>query len=113
MVNFFAKEKYVLYCEHLQLLLRLELKLKKIHRVLEFNQSEWLKPYIKFNTQKRIEAEKKWRQRWKSTVQINEQCCTWESYGILEKYNRSKTWKQQKRLFKMYMVIKLHVTQNI
>ena len=26
--------------------------------MLEFNQSQWLKPYIEFNTQKRIEAEK-------------------------------------------------------
>ena len=58
MANVFAKEKYLLYCEHLQLLLRLELKLKRIHRKLEFNQWQWLKPYIKFSTQKRIEAEK-------------------------------------------------------
>ena len=29
-----------------------------MHCVLEFNQSWWLKPYIKFNTQKRMEAEK-------------------------------------------------------
>ena len=29
-----------------------------MRRVLEFDQSKWLKPYIKFNTQKRLEADK-------------------------------------------------------
>ena len=38
--NFFDKENYVLHYEHLQLYLRLGLKLKKIHRVLECNQSQ-------------------------------------------------------------------------
>ena len=56
--NVFDKEKYVLHYENLQLYLRLGLKLKKIHRTLEFNRSQWLKPHIEFNTQKRIEAEK-------------------------------------------------------
>ena len=53
--NIFDKEKYVLHYKHLQLYLRLELRLKKIHRVLKFSQSQWLKPYIELNTQKRIE----------------------------------------------------------
>ena len=29
---------------------------KKIHCVLEFNQSQWMKQYVEFNTQKRIVA---------------------------------------------------------
>ena len=41
MPNFFDKEKYVIHYENLQLYLRLGLKRKKIHRVLEFNQSQW------------------------------------------------------------------------
>ena len=47
---------------------------KKIHCVLEFNKSQWLKTCFEMNKQKIIEADK-WRRRWKSVVQINEPCC--------------------------------------
>ena len=47
--NFFDKEKYALYHENLQLL-ETTIKTKKIHPILEFNQSQWLNLYVEFNT---------------------------------------------------------------
>ena len=51
-----GKEKYVLHYRNLQLYLDLGMKLKKVHRALEFNQAPWLKQYIDFNTVKRANA---------------------------------------------------------
>ena len=52
----YDKEKYVLHEENLKLYLSLGLKLKRVHRVLQFNQKPCLKKYIDFNTEKRKEA---------------------------------------------------------
>ena len=54
--NLFNKKKYVAHINTLKQALNHGLKLKKIHRLIEFNQEAWLKPYIDMNTELRKEA---------------------------------------------------------
>ena len=54
--NLFNKKKYVVHINALKQALNHGLKFKKIHKVIEFNQKEWLKPYIDMNTELRKEV---------------------------------------------------------
>ena len=54
--NLFNKKKYVVHINALKQALNHGLKFKKIHRVIEFNQETWLKPYIDMNTKLRKAA---------------------------------------------------------
>ena len=54
--NLMSKKNYVVHYRNLKYYLSQGLILKKVHRILEFKQSAWMKPYIDFNTQKRKEA---------------------------------------------------------
>ena len=51
--NLYDKKKYVVHIKSLKQTLNHGLKFKKIHRVIEFNQEAWLKPYIDMNTELR------------------------------------------------------------
>ena len=54
--NLRDKIKYVVHYRNLQYYLSLGIKLIKIHKILTFNQSNWLKIYIEFNAEKRKKA---------------------------------------------------------
>ena len=54
--NLFNKKKNVAHINSLKQALNHGLKLKRIHRVIEFNQEAWLKPYIYLNTELRKAA---------------------------------------------------------
>ena len=49
--NLRDKKKYVVHISKLKQALNHGLKLKKVHRVIEFNQEAWLKKYIDMNTE--------------------------------------------------------------
>ena len=54
--NLGNKSKYILHYKSMELYLSLGIKLVKVHRVLKFKESDWLKKYIDFNTDKRKHA---------------------------------------------------------
>ena len=50
------------FTRNLQFYLNNGMVLKKVHRVLQFSQSAWLKPYIELNTKLRQSADNKFEE---------------------------------------------------
>ena len=44
------KKNYICHYRNLKFYLEKGMKLKKVHRVLQFNQSPWIRDYIQLNT---------------------------------------------------------------
>lgn len=56
LLTLFNKRNYVIHYRMLKCVLQQGLVLKRVHKVLKFNQSPWLKPYIELNTALRTMA---------------------------------------------------------
>ena len=54
--NLRDKERYVVHYRNLQLYLSLGMRLKRVRRALRFEQSPWMEPYIRMNTELRKKA---------------------------------------------------------
>ena len=55
-LNLCTKERYVVHYRNLQLYLSLGMRLHKVHRDLRFDESPWMEPYFRMNTELRKKA---------------------------------------------------------
>ncbi len=74
----YDKKEYTMHERNLKQCLEMGLKLTKVHEIVEFKQSFWLKKYIDFNTQKRIQARNDFE---KDLFKTDAQFCVWKDNG--------------------------------
>ena len=72
------KNNYVVHYRNLQFYLKQGMKLKRVHRVLEFGQECWMKSYIRMNTKFRKKRNERFR---KELLQAYEQLGVREDHG--------------------------------
>ena len=58
----FNKKNYTVHYISLKLYVEMGLRVSKVHRVLRFKQQKWLEPYIRLNTQMRMQSTNKFQE---------------------------------------------------
>ena len=83
--NLYDKKNYVVHIRSLKQALNHGLILKKVHRVIQFYQKAWLKPYIDMNTEFRKKAKNDFE---KDFFKLMNNGVFWKNNGKFEEAER-------------------------
>ena len=116
--NLHDKTEYVIHIRNLKQALNHGLILKKVHRVIKFNQEDCLKPYIEMNTELRQEAkndfEKDWlvwlykaKKWWKSKIGEKQNCVIWIQTASLFMWKQMISTKTLKKMLEKDLTLQI------
>ena len=108
--NLGDKVKYVVHYKHLQYYLSLGMKLIKIHRILRFRQSNWLRKYVDFNAEKRKQSTDEFN---KNLHKLLNDCIYGKSIENQRKGINAKLINDKKNILEMCKQAKFYITKNI
>ena len=113
--NLHSKKKYTVHYRNLKFYLQQGMILTKVHKIIQFKQSPWLKKYIDFNTEKRKNAssvfEKDFFKLMNNSV-FGETCENLKKRTNIVLVNNEKTMKKlcAKPSFKSFKIFNEHLT---